>query len=328
MQPKYLPAKRDEKAEFLKIDKPRKKKQKDSPDSDPFAIVDPIDTCVGPIGRWIPDIEHLPKSPSIVFFGKRRTGKSFSGRWILYNCFRHIPFGCVFSHTSFDGFWQQYVPPKFVFQGLPEHKLNALMERQKKLIKKFRKEHPDKEPKDEPSLQAFVILDDVVADRVAMQWNTNINSLFVEGRHLCITVMITTQHVKGVGPLIRGNMDLVVLQPIFAREARQTLADLYGGYMDRDMFFQLMDEIVLDENLPGSTPQEPKKHVRTMIVNDFENTTDPQMKFKWLESEDPGPFRMCHPDYWKEDLNDLFAKDRQEAERDVVDELDEVRSLF
>lgn len=37
-----------------------------------------------------------------------------------------------------------------------------------------------------------------------MMWNTNINSLFVEGRHLLITVLITTQHVKGVGPLIRG----------------------------------------------------------------------------------------------------------------------------
>ena len=224
------------------------------------------------------------------------------------------------------------MPPKFVFQGLPEHRLNALMERQKKLIKKFRKEHPDKDPKDEPSLQAFVILDDVVADKVAMMWNTNINSLFVEGRHLLITVLITTQHVKGVGPLIRGNMDLVVLQPIFAREARHTLADLYGGYMDRNDFFALMDDVVLDENLPGSTPQEPKKHVRTMIVNDFENTTDPLIKFKYLESEDPGDFHLCHPDYWKESVEDLMDKmggsGHAETSQDIIDELDEVRSLF
>lgn len=62
-------------------------------------------------------------------------------------------------------------------------------------------------------------------------------------------------------------MDVVVLQPIFQREARDTLADLYGGWMDKKVFFQMMDEVVLDENLEGSTPQQPKKRVRTMVIN-------------------------------------------------------------
>jgi hypothetical protein len=69
--------------------------------------------------------------------------------------------------------------------------------------------------------------------------------------------------------------------------------------MDKKVFFQMMDEVVLDENEPGSTPQDPKKRVRTMIINDFENTTNPQIKFKWNEAEDPGEFRLCHPEYWK-----------------------------
>jgi hypothetical protein len=293
-----------------------------------FEIIDPIETCVGPIGKWIPKLENLPHAPSIAAFGKRRTGKSFTFRWIMYNCFRHIPFGVVFSHTSFNGYWQKYVPPKFVFQGLPEHTLKALTDRQRKLITKFRKEHPGKDPKEEPSIQAFVILDDVVADKVAMMWNTQINSLFVEGRHLCITVLITTQHVTGVGPMIRGNCDLVILQPIFAKDARDTLAKLYGGHMEKDHFYEMLNEVVLDENMPGSTPQEPKKHVRTLVINDFENTIDPQIKFKWLESEDPGDFRLCKPEYWKEDIDTQIQMSNQSDVPDVIDELDEVRSLF
>ena len=175
--PKFHAVQKQDKEAFLKLTKTKVKRPRDRKDAErdpkrqqmktkyegPFEIIDPIPTSVGPIGKWIPDIEHLPKSPSIVAFGKRRTGKSFSLRWIMYNCFRHIPFGIVCSHTSFDGYWQQYVPEKFVFQGLPEHRLNALMERQKKLIKKFRKEFPGKDPADEPSLQAFIILDDVVS---------------------------------------------------------------------------------------------------------------------------------------------------------------------
>ncbi len=33
---------------------------------DAFQVIDPIETCVGPIGRFIPSIEALPKHPSVV----------------------------------------------------------------------------------------------------------------------------------------------------------------------------------------------------------------------------------------------------------------------
>lgn len=143
----------------------------------------------------------------------------------------------------------------------------------------------------------------------------------------------------------------MILQPIFAREARHTLADLYGGWLERDEFFDLMDDVVLDENLEGSTPQNPKKHVRTLIINDFENTIDPQIKFRWLESQDPGKiqsrtawkdrkltffflgeFHLCAPEYWKESVDDIMAQmgDQRNTEtsQDIIDSLDEVRSLF
>jgi hypothetical protein len=131
----------------------------------------------------------------------------------------------------------------------------------------------------------------------------------VEGRHLCITVFITTQHVKGVGPMIRGNMDVVCFQPIYQRESRMTLADLYGGWMDRNEFMELMNELVLDEHMEGSTPKEPKKMVQTMIVNDFDNTQDPQIKFKWSRAENPDDiepgWRLCADEYWKVQENSL-----------------------
>jgi hypothetical protein len=219
-----------------------------------------------------------------------------------------------------------------VFQDLQQDKMQALIARQMKIITKWRKEHPEfaDEPdayKKAPELRAFCILDDVISDRVAMQWNTELNYFFVNGRHLCISVFITSQHVKGIGPMIRGNMDLVVLQPIFQREARDTLSALYGGWMDKQLFFQLMDEIVMDENLPGSTPQDPKKRVRTMFINDFENTTNPQIKFKWFEADDPGPFKLCLPEYWKEDSNNLGGSHYNPASYDVVDELEEANNL-
>lgn len=127
--------------------------------------------------------------------------------------------------------------------------------------------------------------------------------------------------------MIRGNADLIVLQPIFNIDARRILHEMYGGIVDRDLFFQFMDEVVIDENLPGSTPQEPKKRVRTMVINDFENTTNPQLKFRWWEASDPGEFRLLHPAYWKEDENVISGPPPRPAV-DIVAELDSVSSVL
>lgn len=176
-----------------------------------YALVDPIDTCVGPIGRFPAVPEGMPLHPAIVAYGKRRTGKTFTTRDIFFHCFRDIPFGIVITRTKMNGFWQTYVPPAFVKDAADmTHAISTLIARQKALIEKWKKDHIEKVAEDPdcyksaPELAAFCILDDVIADAAAMLWNTQLTSLFVEGRHQCITVAILTQYPKGVGPKIRG----------------------------------------------------------------------------------------------------------------------------
>ncbi len=58
-----------------KNDKPEKKEEKEDKSGKPektnqathsaFLVVDPIETIVGPIGRFMPDIESLPMHPSV-----------------------------------------------------------------------------------------------------------------------------------------------------------------------------------------------------------------------------------------------------------------------
>lgn len=61
---------------------------------------------------------------------------------------RDVPFGICMTGTSYNGFWQQYIPAKFVFQGLQPQMMQTLIDRQKKLVVKWRKDHPDAEPDD------------------------------------------------------------------------------------------------------------------------------------------------------------------------------------
>lgn len=164
----YKPTTAEAKKRFLKGGAPPKKNvepEDEDPKEEqqtellegPFEIVEPIDTVVGPIGKFIMEPQNFPMHPSVILFGKRRTGKTFTLRDIMYNCFRDIPFGICMSGTSYNGFWQEYIPASLVFQGLKPDMMQKVIERQKRMIKRFQKEHPDKDYKMEKSLRAFIV---------------------------------------------------------------------------------------------------------------------------------------------------------------------------
>lgn len=167
-KPSYKPAKREEKAAFLKGKQvasndvglsDAKQRQLatilavDSEHADQggfYELEEPIPTILGPIGKWQLTPDALPNFPAIGLFGKRRTGKSFSLRNICYNCFRDVPFGVVLSDTAQNGFWQQYFPKRLVIQGLQMHILQMIIQRQKGLVAKYGVDHP--------SIRCIVIL--------------------------------------------------------------------------------------------------------------------------------------------------------------------------
>lgn len=173
---KYQPATAADKKKFLKgdnaalqskwkevkeDDKQEGKQSKGEMLTGPFAIINPIPSIVGPLGEFQCIPENFPLHPAIVGFGKRRTGKSYTFRDVLFKAFRDIPFGICMTGTSYNGFWQKYIPSKFVFQGLNPQMMQALIDRQKKLVVKWRKDHPDAEPDDykkDPALRAFIVL--------------------------------------------------------------------------------------------------------------------------------------------------------------------------
>lgn len=285
----------------------------------------PLQTEFAPIEMFQAIEENIPKHPAILAAGKRRTGKSTTFDNLLEKCMRHIPFGIVMSETLMNGFWQTRVPPRNCFQGWREDILIALVTRQKRMIAKYGK--PD------PRTFAFIILDDVIADQKAIRWSKTINSFFTEGRHLNITVLITTQYMRGIGPMLRGNMDIVFLQPIYSILDRQVIHELYAGFMPKKDFFRLMDQVVAVEEAEGSTAQNPDMRVRVMVVEDWRQTPDITQKFKyWLPvaSEKVPAYRLCDPIYWKEDaVEDIGAGHAQPMKRkDLVDTLDEVNAVL
>lgn len=257
-----------------------------------------IQTVIGPMFEYEATIENVPLHPSIVSFGKRRSGKSTSmDNWMMH-CLKHLPFGIVMTRTKMNGFWQQRVPERFVFQlsnSFREDILLALIDRQKKLIEKWGKENP--------KTFAFIVLDDVIADQKQIRYTPALNSFFVEGRHMNITILITSQYIKGIGPMLRGNCDLIFVQPIYNVNERQALWELYAGFMEKKDWFALMDQVVFAKRLEGHTPLAPNLEVQILVIQDFEQTAEPTEKFFWwkpLHSDALPNYKLLHPIYWKE----------------------------
>lgn len=169
-----------------------------------------------------------------------------------------------------------------------------------------------------------------MADQKAIRWNADLQSFFVEGRHLNITVLITTQHVKGVGPMVRGNCDLVFLQPIYNRDSRDTLYANYAGFLEKKEFFALMDQVVARQTLDGNCAAEPRKHVRVMVIADYEDTIETSEKLFWwvpVHSDDLPPFKLLDAVYWEEGVVEEVDSEvhiSHKKVRDPVDVLDEV----
>lgn len=105
------------------------------------------------------------------------------------------------------------------------------------------------------------------------------------------------------------------MQPIYNKSQRDVIHDLEAGNMDKNDFFQLMDEIIVRENLEGNTAADPKKKVRIMVCADFEDTGNAVEKFfHWspVPMDMLPPFRLCHKKYWEKSLQQrkLFAEDK------------------
>jgi hypothetical protein len=73
----------------------------------------------------------------------------------------------------FAGYWDKILPKRHIVQGLRQDVLDWLIARQKKAIAKYGIK--------DPSIKAFIIFDDVIADQKAIRWSADLNSFVVEG---------------------------------------------------------------------------------------------------------------------------------------------------
>lgn len=148
-------------------------------------------------------VEDLFDDSTVVLFGRRRIGKSFCAKWIMWSLRYRLPWGIVITNTKVNDFWQSIVPGQFVHDVKHmDAVLEALFERQTFILKN---KHLNIDPR------TFVVLDDVLREEQMIRYSKNLRALFTDGRHFKIFTLVTTQYAKGVPTEVRGNTDCAIV---------------------------------------------------------------------------------------------------------------------
>lgn len=247
------------------------------------------------LGQFNP--ETIKLDGTVVAVGKRRTGKSWVFRNLMYLMKDKIPAGIVISQTDeLNKFWRQYIPAKYIYPHYEPEILDAVFKRQKKIL------NDNGLTEEEKDAQApfFVLLDDVISDQ-RLKYDSNLMELFVAGRHYRLFVLITTQYAKAITPTLRGNTDYCFIMKTIQQRQREALWEDYGDFLTKDAFAQILDAYTEDNEV-------------LVIDTCPEHTVDPLEMLYWWKASDPGEYKMGSEEYWASSMNDHVVPPKQGSE--------------
>ena len=224
------------------------------------------------------DMSALPNGKVIVFIGKRETGKSFLVKDLLYY-HQDIPVGTVISGTEgANAFYSKMMPSIFIHNQYDDGVISNYIRRQKKIVRAYNE-------KREVDPRAFLILDDCLYDNSWVR-NTDIRSLFMNGRHYYSTLIITMQYSLGIPPNLRTNIDYVFILRENINANRRRLYEQYAGMFNTlETFNQVMDQCT--------------ENYECLVINNNSKSNRLDEQVFWYKADPHDFFKIGHPSFWK-----------------------------
>jgi hypothetical protein len=224
------------------------------------------------------DVKKLKKDSTVVLIGKKRMGKSFLVRDLLYHN-RDIPLGTVISHTDhLQNYYDKFIPGMLIYKNYDPTILKKIFERQEKAIK---------EKWDNPYI--FLLFDDCLSDSRNWAKDEKIKEIFYNGRWYKIFFILTMQAVMAIPPGYRSNIDYVFIFKNNIYSDRERIYKNYAGmFPSKEIFDHVLDACTEDYHC--------------LVID---NTTDSNkledMVFVY-KAQNHEDFRMCSQPIWR--LND------------------------
>jgi len=229
------------------------------------------------------DPSRITSDSVVVFIGKRNTGKSYCMKDIL-NYHRSIPVGIVISPTErANGYFEKFIPKMLIYDECEEQVIKKFLDRQINLSTE-RKKELKKTGHSQLDSRAFLILDDCLYDK---RWinDTNIRSIFMNGRHYKIFFLITMQHSLGLPPVLRNNVDYVF---IFRNNIIRERQKIYENYAGMFPTFEVFDQVMTQTT----------DNFECLVIDNKIQSNKIEDQVFWYKASETN-FKMCSNDLWE-----------------------------
>ena len=241
------------------------------------------------------DMNIITDDSVIVAIGKRRTGKSWVIRDLMYHK-QNLQLGKVICPTERPSpFYSDFIPSVCIDDEYTPKKVNDILKRQKRIMNKIKKGDNDIDP------NFFLIMDDCLYDD---SWTKTkeMRNIFMNGRHYKILFVLAMQYVLGIPPMLRTNIDFVFLMRDNITSNRRRIYEQYAGMFPNFKFFEkVMNQCT--------------ENRECLVLHLSSLSNDLSNQVYWYKASDPGDFKMCPEFLWQQ--ND----DEEESDEEYSDEM-------
>ena len=248
------------------------------------------------------DITSIKKDKVCVFIGKRETGKSFLVRDLLYY-HQDIPIGTVISGTeSANCFYGHIIPSLFIHDNYTPQIIHNTLKRQKMIVKK-KKHEEDSYGSSNINPDAFLILDDCLYDS---SWtkDSNVRSIFMNGRHYKMMFIITMQYALGIPPNLRTNIDYVfILRENYVSNRKRLYENYAGMFPSFEIFCQVMDQCT--------------ENYECLVIHNNAKSNRLEDQVYWYKADPHDDFKIGAPEFWTHHSNN-FKDDYDDDEEEFT----------
>lgn len=237
------------------------------------------------------DIKKITKDSIVITIGKRRTGKSFLVKDILYHN-KDIPLGMIISRTDhLSHFYDQFVPGMLIHPRYTPETIDKLFKRQEKAIK---------EKWSNP--YAFLLFDDCLSDAKNWSKDERIKEIFFNGRWYKLLFILTMQAPMGIPPDLRTNIDFTFILKNNNANDREKLYKHYAGvFPSREIFEHVLDSCTEDH--------------QCLVIDNTTQSNKLEDQIFFYKAQAHEDFHICSSAVWKvnnERYKDEAPHDRQE----------------
>ena len=170
------------------------------------------------------------KNKTIMLLGMRGSGKSNMLKYLVGLSKDEFKTIFLISPTEqINKFYAGLIKPENIFSNYDEVWTEALM-------KKMTETNTDKSSNEASHI--LLILDDCIAD-VNFNKSKFLKALFVRGRHLSISIIVTSQYINALPPIIRSNCDFIAVSQINTQGLDLLVNEYRFGCIDKAAFKKL-----------------------------------------------------------------------------------------